>query len=398
MTSNFDHLYDRTGYRVKDKQKALIYGRLRFLPGSTRKELAEKLSLRPSTVSNLVEELIDDGLVYEGELRPQSGQGRRQISLYPNVDRFVAIALYFVSMTLKGALVNCGNHVRSEHTLTLSENTGHDALNAGVVESTQALRADKPAEAELVGCGVTFPGFVDTYNNRWVFAARWPRLREFDLTGLQSQVDLPIRFRRSLDAELEYLLEQNPRYRKGGTVLVHWGYGIGSSYACDGLIIETAVGGFGEIGHVNLHGAPDGRVCVCGRRGCVETEAALWAVLPHLQDAAPDLPMGEEEFADAFVERDLEKHPAVQHAVAEFTRAMVVLYTVLAPDHMVLYGPFLDCDTVFERVRDAIHTDLSLIFAKRLSIERISAAFSGDLFGSTSPFFRETYTRYLLAK
>ncbi len=397
MTGDLEQLYEGPSYRAKDKQKALIYHAVRSSPGLTRKQLAENLSLRRTTVSNLVQQLLDGGLLREGELKSSGRQGRPQISLQPNINRFMALALYFVSMELKGALINSAYQIVAEQTETLCERTDHAQLRDRIVATVQALRPHAPPDVEVLGCGITFPGYTDTLRQRWVFAARWPRLRDFSVHDLASRINLPVSCRRSLDAELEHLLRQYPAYRTGGTLLVHWGYGIGSSYAHNGEIIRTAAGGFGEIGHVSLCDSGDGSRCICGRRGCLETEAALWAILPQLRQTAPDLPHGEEAFARVLIERKLASHPVVQQAVAAFTRAMVVLYTVLAPDRIILYGPFLNSDTVFQQVIDGVYTGLSPVFANLLSVERITTGFTAGLIGSTAELFHEAYRRHLVA-
>ncbi len=397
MNADLQQLFDGPSYRAKDKQKAKLFHAIRSTEGGTRKQLADQFALRRTTVSHLVQQLLDDDLVREGELRNSRRLGRPQIPLYPNFNRFTALALYFVSMELKGALLNSADEVLAERSVTLSEQSNHAQLTNRIVETAHALRQQVPPGSELLGCGITFPGYVDTYRRRWVFAARWPGLREFSATQIESRLNLPLAFRRSLDAELDYLLGRYPEYRTGGTLLVHWGYGIGSSYAHDAHIIQTVAGGFGEIGHVALCEGTNAARCICGRTGCLETEAALWAVLPRLRESVPDLPHGEEEFSRAFLERNLAEHPQVKHAVAAFTRALVVLHTLFAPERMVLYGPFIDSDEIYRTVASGVYHAFPENFTKLLTIERIRTAFAGDLFGATSGFFRDAYTRYLLA-
>ena len=398
MTGDLQQLFEGPSYRAKDKQKAKLFHAICSSTGLTRKQLADQLTLRRTTVSHLVQQLLEDDLVREGKLRSNGRQGRPQIPLYPNFNRFTALALYFVSMELKGALLNSAYQVLAERSVTLSEQSDHAQLANRIVETAHELQQQVPAGSELLGCGITFPGYVDTYRRRWLFAARWPGLREFSATQIEPRLNLPLAFRRSLDAELDYLLGRYPEYRTGGTLLVHWGYGIGSSYAHDARIVQTTAGGFGEIGHVALCERPEAARCICGRTGCLETEAALWAVLPRLRESVPDLPHGEEEFSRAFLERNLAGHPQVKRAVDAFTRAMVVLYTLFAPERMVMYGPFIDSDEIYRTVTSSVHRALPEDSAELLTIERIRTTFAGDLFGATSGYFRDAYTRYLLAR
>lgn len=401
MTIDLNHLFDGPSYRVKDRQKALLYATIRASAGITRKELAERHAIRRTTVSNLVQELVDDAIVREGALRSNGSQGRPQIPLYPSFDRFVGIALYFVSLELKGALVNSGYQLLAEKTTDLSEHTDHSELADSILGMVEALRGHRPSGAELLGCTVTFPGYVDTEKQTWVYTARWPKLGGFSLREFEDRLPYPLVCTRSLDAELEYLLGRSSSYRNGGTILVHWGYGIGASYAYNGTIIRTRVGSFGEFGHVPLGCAssPDRtKRCICGRAGCLETEAALWAVLSRLRGVRPDLPDDEGEFAAAFVNSDLESHPVIMEALTSFCNGLTALITLLAADRVLIYGPFVESDRIFSALVQRVSEELPGLFRDIVEIERVTGGFAGDVFGSIATVFREGFTRALKAR
>lgn len=397
MITILDDLYAGPVYRAKDKQKALIFQTVRATPGLTRTQLARSLRLRGSTVSYLVQQLIHDRILYEGDSQAGNGKGRPQVSLHVNHDRYTAIALYFVSMELKAVLVNSAYETIGEFSTVLSDETDPEDLNSAIAEALRRLEPHAPAGSELTGCGIAFPGYVDAARRRWVFAARWPLLRNYSLQKLAEDAAVPIACGRSLDAELRYLLDQTPAFRKGGTLLVHWGYGIGSAYAHDGTIVRTSAGGFGEIGHVSLSVTDGGARCVCGRRGCLETDAALWALLPKLASTVPGLPESEDDFTHALRNRALHTHPAVTHATDAFIRAMIMLYTLLAPDRIVLYGPFPDNDTIFQRVVAGIHEGVPEMFNALLSVQRMESGFTGDVYGASIDFFRVAFQATLKA-
>ena len=399
MITILDDLYAGPVYRAKDKQKSLIFRAVRTTPGLTRKQLAQSLGLRASTVSNLVHQLLRDRLLYEGKTQPGNGKGRPQVSLFVDHDRFTGIVLYFVSMDLKGVLVNSAYQVIAEHTTTLSDRTGPEELTAAITETVRTMERHNPASSGITGCGIAFPGYVDSTRERWVFAARWPRLRNYSLQKIAQSTAVPIACRRSLDAELRYLLDQTPDFRKGGTLLVHWGFGIGSAYAHDGTILRTSAGGFGEIGHTPVATSDDGALmpCVCGRRGCLETAAALWALLPKLTATIPGLPSSEAEFAHALQRHALYNHPVVSQATDVFVQAMVLLYTLFVPDRIVLYGPFTNNDIVYQRVTEGIHAGVPDMFTELLTVQRMNTGFIGDIYGASVDLFRDTFRRVLTA-
>ena len=52
--------------------------------------------------------------------------------------------------------------------------------------------------------------------------------------------------------------------------------GVGGGIVVDGHLLDGASGNAGHIGHVIVE--PDGRVCRCGARGCLEAEASGTAI------------------------------------------------------------------------------------------------------------------------
>ena len=52
--------------------------------------------------------------------------------------------------------------------------------------------------------------------------------------------------------------------------------GVGGGIVLDGRLVHGATGNAGHVGHVIVE--PDGRLCACGARGCLEAEASGTAI------------------------------------------------------------------------------------------------------------------------
>ncbi len=126
-----------------------------------------------------------------------------------------------------------------------------------------------PAGAPVLGVGVTMPGMVDREGGVSVFAANWD-WRE----------DNPLRA--TTVAELWFGAARG----RQDAVVVNLGTGVGAGLALGGAVHRGASNGAGEWGHTTLvHG---GRVCRCGRRGCVESYVGAPGVIRTLTELAPD--------------------------------------------------------------------------------------------------------------
>lgn len=397
MYQNLERHLSGSLYRVKDLQKVRIFDAIRSSNVLTRKQLAQSLSIRPSTVSDLVQELLDSELVMEGPPSSNGRQGRPQITLHANDNKLIALALFFVSMDLKAALINAAGELFQEETVALSGETGHEQFIESARHIVRNLLGQAPRKSELIGCGISFPGYVNLETQTWVFAARWPFMKNFRVAYLQPDIPVKIQAKQALDAELEHLMEIRPHYRIGGTAMVHWGYGIGSSYAYNGEVILPKAGSFGEIGHVAMSEKSQSELCVCGRRGCIETRAALWAILPKLLDEYPGLPVSETDFGYQIKEKKLDQHPVITDALEAFTDALVLLYTILSPDRIVLHGPFVDHTPIFSRLQELLKSKIPEMFDSLLSVEYVRQELVSDSIGSTASFFMESYKELLTA-
>ncbi len=122
MLTLLDTIHDQGPHRVKDTEKAKVYQQIALLPGTTRKNIVSLLNLRPTSVSNIVAELIEQNMVYEGNLQNDGKKGRPEITLYINPNILLSIAVYVVSKQLKAVLINITGDVLFENSVNVSSN------------------------------------------------------------------------------------------------------------------------------------------------------------------------------------------------------------------------------------------------------------------------------------
>jgi glucokinase len=135
--------------------------------------------------------------------------------------------------------------------------------------SRLVLRVVAAAPADLVGCGVGCGGPIDP-SARTVSPLYISTWSKFPLaTELEELLQLPVAV--DTDARALALAEA----WCGGAVGVSdfigvvMGTGIGGGVVSGGRLLQGRVGNAGYIGHVVVE--PDGRPCICGGKGCLET-------------------------------------------------------------------------------------------------------------------------------
>ncbi|ARC56262.1 Glucokinase [Frondihabitans sp. 762G35] len=131
----------------------------------------------------------------------------------------------------------------------------------------------------LAGIGVASPGLVDPVHGRVSFAANlgWSDLPLVDI--LTERFGVPVALEH--DGRAAARAERAARIAAGRDgdefVFVPIGTGISAAIVTGGVVVQGATGGAGEFGHVQV--VPDGELCTCGQRGCIEVYASASAIV-----------------------------------------------------------------------------------------------------------------------
>jgi predicted NBD/HSP70 family sugar kinase len=250
----------------------------------SRAEVARSTGLTRTTVSDLVGDLLDDGIVEEVGRGPSSG-GKAPILLSIIDDARQVIGLDLGEHTFTGALVNLRGDVRRVVELPVAGRNADDAL-ATVFRLVDELLANAPATP--LGIGVGTPGLIDTRTGtiRWAVNLDWQNL---PLGGLLTErYGLPVNVANDSQAAAlaEYTFGADARQRTN-LVTIKVGRGIGAGLVLNGSLFQGDGFGAGEIGHVAV--VDDGAACRCGRFGCLETVASSRAIADRARSLAREL-------------------------------------------------------------------------------------------------------------
>jgi transcriptional regulator of PTS gene len=381
----------------RDRHKVRVFHSIGENPGVTRKELISRLAIRPGTISQLVQELVTGRLVTETQPTGPGERGRPEIPLYPNWMRWVAVSVFCVSMELHAVLINGAGQILSRSSRRVpssAENPEIEALLTGLI---QEVLGAVPDQSEVLGASLSFPGIVDSVERQWIFSARWPRLRHLSLHRMRGILGVEVVIRRQLDVLLEYAMMRDPRLRIGNTLLFHWGFGIGGAFASNGSVIRSSTGVFCQIGHVSFHPRSI-RPCICGRIGCLETDAALWALAPEIERSYGAIPENEVDFVEFFASRPVASMECFRHALTSVAHALSHLQAILVPDRVLMYGPFLQNIEVFHSLTDEMRRLSPPFVAEKTVIEAMNPALSWHASGGTVSLFRDAYHAHLVTR
>lgn len=273
----------QTSSSVRTANLALVFGEIvRTTTAVSRADVAARLRMTRSTVSRLVDELIEGGLVTEGEAVAGT-RGRPAIPLSVAAGRTVGIGVELNVDRVSLAIVDLGGRLLAAISHQTDCANRHPAEVLGELEAAAAaLCMACPAEAILAGAHLAIPGLVDREGTTIL---RSPNLR-WDgvvpsqyLTGMLKSLGTRFRVGNDIDASGLTVIEE---LRDAGDDWASFIYitgevGVGAAVILDRQLMTGRHGWASELGHVCVD--PDGDVCGCGARGCLETVAGLPAVL-----------------------------------------------------------------------------------------------------------------------
>lgn len=297
-----------------------------------RVDLVRHSGLQNSTVSSIVEQLISEGWIREGEA-VKTARGRRptQISLNNNLAMLVADVhpgrAELAAVDLNGDLL-----ARTSISLPADAARGLQALADGLI----TLRSQHPGHT-FEGAGICLPGRIDPAIHQLILA---PNLRWNHV-----QIGEPLAQRLGMSVELEndanacLLSELWFGHLDGvrNAVLLAISEGVGASILADGQLICGHQGMAGEFGHICYD--PAGPTCGCGRKGCWEVFASSTAALDHYKKVtrtSDTIPY--EELCGKAQAGDAGALEAIHRQATAIGRGLRMITAALSPEVISLAG------------------------------------------------------------
>ncbi len=290
---------------------------------------------------------------------------------------------------------------------------GHEGAEAGLARIAktirEALHNEKNGDRPIGGIGIGCPGPLDLDRGILIEA---PNLGWNDVkitASLEKEFGCPAVIINDVDAGVY------GEYRFGAAkgarcvVGVFPGTGIGGGCVYEGRILRGKTTSCMEIGHLEV--MPDGPLCGCGKRGCLEAVASRLAIAGAAAQAAvrgqaPNLmqrcggdvaQIRSGTLAWAIAEGDKVVEQIVRTAAEQIGTAVASVVNLLAPDVVVLGGglveamPKLFVDTVAKRARKRVLPSLvdsfEVVEAKLGDNAAVmgAAAWASEMAGATSP-------------
>ena len=252
--------------------RSIILNSIRERQPISRAEISTMTGLNKSTVSNIVESLVNENLIEE-DVAPNQNIGRNPINLQVKRGHHFVGAIYFMSSRAEIAIVDIDGSIITRTEIPL-EMDHPAAVISRCMEQLKVLQVQAKIP-QLKGIGITVAGIVDSSQSKVVFAANlgW---KEIDLVEIIRVIDpnipiVTIENDAKASALAELLLGRHDSIPTS-LVFLSVGYGIGAGIVLDNHIVSGHTHAAGEFGHMTI--MENGDLCSCGKRGCWEVYAS----------------------------------------------------------------------------------------------------------------------------
>lgn len=250
----------------------------------SRSELAEVLGLSRPTLTEMSRQLLESGILREGETVPRRGKGRPSIGLELNPAFGFFVGVQVTGQELSLVLTDPLGQVVASSTAPSSPDVHQ--LSRALAQAIEELRQGYGVpKKQLRGLGVSLSGYVDQASGTcWQSA----NLGWFDVpvaqivaeaTGLPTAVENDAKAA-ALSEKLFGLARDTANF-----TLVTLGESVGAAHFMRGELYRGTTGAAGELAHCTVAYGPQARLCRCGKRGCLDTVASGMALVQRAQEA-----------------------------------------------------------------------------------------------------------------
>jgi len=333
---------------------------LYFNPGASRQELGSSTALSAATVSNVVNDLMSDGLVIEaGAVSSDGGRPRTLIRVNPAYGYVIGVDIGETRIRVELFEFTLGAPLASVD--ACAEPTHHDvdvAVRDLVRSLDEVLSLAKVPAAEVIGIGIGVSGIVEhsTLERGTLERGTLERGTETLVHGQSVAWDaVPLARKLREAGVLAPIFIDNGASNLGQAenwfgasrgakhaIVTLIGSGVGASVITDGSRYRGASSSAGEWGHIPI--AVDGRRCRCGARGCLEAYLGAEAILDRYHQGEPaeiiDTGRQETDLARLLVlaRTDSSAQRTIAETIRYFGAGLASLINLFNPERIIIGG------------------------------------------------------------
>lgn len=271
---------------LKNSNRAAVIRALAFRKASNRTELASYLNLTRMAISNIVNELKNESFVSEisyphdpsSDTSPPNGRHPKQLFLTPWTINAICINIHRYSVS--SMLMDINGNVRYHSSVYIPEDADNGLFLDILIRAVQQI-LDQSAGLPITSIGISSIGPLDIYKKRILNPPDFRHIRNIDIGDLlEKRFHLPVYIDNDMNCSslAEFYFGSGISHRD--LVFLGFSAGVGAGIIMNERIIHGFGGFAGEVGHISIN--PNGPLCSCGQRGCIELYTSGENILRNL--------------------------------------------------------------------------------------------------------------------
>lgn len=335
--------------------RRLILNLLRQHGAKSRAEMATITGLSPAAVTFVIADLLEEGHVSEGAA-VAGVSGRRPIPVSINYANGLAIGFKLMVGAAECVVTDLATNPLAAMRLTFESRDPAHVIETLASAVPKLLRSAARPDARLAGIGISVPGVIDDAQAICVRSHRfdWDEVPLAAMLAAKVKVPVWLEDDTNAYAIAQQLFGLGRQHRNMAVLAI--GVGISCAMIIEGKLYRGAHGAAGKFGHSLF--VENGRLCECGKRGCLMAYYSEPSLLATLRETA-----GGNDFTDiasmseALAKNDPSVTTLVKEAGRNIGKLLANLINVTDPEVIVIGGEAVAFGEVF---LDAMRSSLLL--------------------------------------
>ncbi len=356
---------------IRDINRQIVLNYVREREPISRAEIARQTDLQRSTISTLVDSLIEEGFIEETGAGESTG-GRKPKLLHLKRNEAVAIGVDITPTTTTIATADLAGKILEKESFPTSPDV--DEVYREIISRLKKI--NQKLNNPTTKIGVSIPGIVDQ-NAGIVTYVPFFHWKDWNIKKqITDELGLPVVIDNDANAlalaELWFSKGEMNGIKNSISVLV--AEGIGTGIVFDGQIYRGQTGTAGEFGHM-IVGNQSSIECSCGSRKCWEAFASNKALIAKYLETTGAESIEIEEIFAKFREGDEIVREIVHQYISYLGRGIANLIVGLSPETVIISGKVTK---VWALIADELNRVIADNIKQKLPKTKILASTLGD--------------------
>lgn len=261
--------------------RSLVLDLIRQKGVCSRATLAQLSGLRQTTITNIINDFINCGLVVETGLM-SGNKGRRSIGLRLNDEKYKVIGIRMTRISFYICQFGLSGQIYGIRQYKISHEENVQVTIARIRAAIQ-VTLEENSDCKIPAIAMAMPGPYRADIDRLLFVTELAGWQDFPIKeALTKGLNVPVYIVNDADASaFAQLWYRSKKSEVKNMIYVLAGQGIGCGMITDGILVRGHVGIAGEFGHNTINFS--GPKCECGNHGCLEKYCSFLVLCENIE-------------------------------------------------------------------------------------------------------------------